>query len=277
MKFTLTAAALLAASLPVCAKDKILPISLEAASQIQNKSFIVTRHAKPDFADMTAGKVQFGLLGGIAMVKAGNEIIQNNHISDNAEILEDVLVPLLIKKYSMTLIDENANHTEYVKPEQIAKEQTQGDYILDINSLSWMSMYYPTNWGKYHTFYMGQVRLIDRTSGLQISNMTCTINGRKEKNKNPPSKDDMLENQAQLLKDMLASQAWNCAQRMAKEQFGIADSDIPKIPAQLVDPQSEFAARKTPSVTSGVATADAPAVDAPAVDASAANDTVSEE
>ncbi len=253
MKYLLSVTALLVASVSVYAKDKITPLTAEAAAQIQNKTFIVTRHAKPDFTAMTAGKASFALLGAIAMVKEGNEIVQENHIPDNAEILEEVLVPLLIKKYGLTLVDENANHTAFNKPEEIAKEQTQGDYILDIASLNWMSLYYPGNWSEYHTFYMGQARLIERATGKQLSSMMCVINGRKEKNKFPPSKDDMLADQAQLLKDMLASQGWSCAQRMAKDEFAIADADIPKTPAKYVDPQADFAAKKaltaTPAVT----------------------------
>ena len=244
MKHLLSAIAMLAASLSVCAKDKITPLTTDAAAQIQNKTFIVTRHAKPDFSAMTAGKASFGLFGAIAMVNAGNDIIQSNHVPDNAEILEEILVPLLIKKYGLTLIDENANHTAFNKPEEIAKEQTQGDYILDIASLNWMSLYYPGNWSEYHTFYIGQARLIERASGKQISSMTCVLNGRKDKNKFPPSKEDMLADQAQLLKDMLASQGWNCAQRIAKDEFGIAEADIPKTPVKYVDPQADFAAKK---------------------------------
>lgn len=246
MKHLLTVAALLAANLSVCAKEKITPLSAEAAAQIQNKTFIVTRHAKPDFIAMTAGKATFGMLGAVAMVKEGNDIVQNNHIPDNAEILESVLVPLLTSKYAMKLVDDNANHTAFNKPADIAKEQTQGDFILDIASLGWMSLYYPSNWSEYHTVYMGQVQLIDRATGKQLSSMTCTLNGRKDKNKFPPSKDDMLADQAQLLKDMLASQGWNCAQRIAKNEFGIADIDIPKTPEKYIDPQADFAAKKSP-------------------------------
>jgi hypothetical protein len=252
MKYLLSVTALLAASVSVSAKDKITPLTADAAAQIQNKTFIVTRHAKPDFTAMTAGKASFALLGAIAMVKEGNEIVQENHIPDNAEILESVLVPVLIKKYAMKLVDENANHTALVKPEEIAKEQTQGDYILDIASLNWMSLYYPGNWSEYHTFYMGQARLIERATGKQLSSMTCVINGRKEKNKFPPSKDDMLADQAQLLKDMLASQGWSCAQHMAKDEFGIADADIPKTPEKYVDPQADFAAKKALTVTPAI-------------------------
>lgn len=248
MKYLFSITAMLAASLSVCAKDKITPLTADAAAQIQNKTFIVTRHAKPDFTAMTAGKASFGLFGAVAMVKEGNEIVQNNRIPDNAEILEEVLVPLLIKKFGLTLVDENANHTAFNKPEEIAKEQNQGDYILDIASINWMSLYYPGNWSEYHTFYMGQARLIERASGKQLSSMTCVLNGRKDKNKFPPSNEDMLADNAQLLKDMLASQGWSCAQRIAKDEFGIADIDIPKTPVKYVDPQADFAAKKT-SVT----------------------------
>jgi hypothetical protein len=57
-------------------------------------------------------------------------------------------------------------------------------------------------------------------------------------NKHPrsPGKEDMLANNAQVLKDVSASLAWNCLHRVANREFGLADGEVAATPTELADP-----------------------------------------
>lgn len=214
-------------------KDKVMALPSGAASQLSGKMLAVTRHKKADFSAMTAGKATFALLGGAAMIVAGNKIVEENQIADPADIFEMELAPALAKKYGMTLKSGSGLLVDGSKPQQIVAVQADADYVLDLQSNTWMFAYYPADWNTYWIGYGVQASLFDK-SGKQLSKMTCY----SDTNKHPksPGKDDMLADSAKLLKDVSASLGWKCLQRVARQEFQLADAEVTATPAELMDP-----------------------------------------
>ena len=248
------------------AKEKMLPLPESAAAGLAGKTLVVTRHAKPSFVAMTAGKAMFALVGAAAMISAGNKIVADNAIADPADILERELAPALARHYGMTL-QPSANRTvTEVKPAKIAATQFGTDFILDIRSGGWMFVYYPTDWNSYWAAYSAQVQLIDARSGAVVSTLAC--NTGTNKHPNSPSREAMLANGAALLKDMTQGFGWNCTQLLAKEQFHLAETEVTPTPPEFRDVLASFAANKagTPAAAASSASlVDAsPAVEAPA-------------
>jgi hypothetical protein len=214
-------------------KDKVTALPSSAAAGLSGKVLAITRHKKADFAAMTAGKATFALLGGAAMVAAGNKIVEDNAIDDPADILETELAPAVAKHYGMTLKSGSGLLVDGSKPKEIVAVQADADYVLDLQSNVWMFAYYPADWNTYWIGYGLQVNLFDK-SGKQLAKMACY----SDTNKHPksPGKDAMLANGAQVIKDVSASLAWKCLQRVAKQEFSLADGEVAAIPAALVDP-----------------------------------------
>ncbi len=208
-----------------------LPAS--AGGNLSGKMLAVTRHKKADFTAMTAGKATFALLGAGAMIVAGNKIVEENEIADPADLFESELAPAVAKHFSMTLKSGSGLLVNGNKPKEIVAVQPDADYVLDLQSNGWMFAYYPTDWNTYWIGYSVQASLFDK-SGKQLSKMVCYT----DTNKHPksPSKDAMLANKAQLLKDVTASLGWICLHRVAKQEFGLADGEVAATPAVLTDP-----------------------------------------
>ena len=143
-------------------KDKVVPLSESAGAALKGKSVVVTRHDKASFTAMTAGKATFALLGAGAMIVAGNKIVADNNIADPADLFESELVPAVVKHYGLLLKEGPSPVIKASKPKEIAATQTDGDYILDVQSAGWMFAYYPTSWDTYWIGYVGRVQLIDR-------------------------------------------------------------------------------------------------------------------
>jgi len=224
------------------AKGKVVPLPESAGAALNGKSVVVTRHEKASFTAMTAGKATFALLGAGAMIVAGNKIVADNNIADPADVLEQELVPAVIKHYGMQLKEGPAPVIKASKPKDIAASQKDVDYILDVQSAGWMFAYYPTSWDTYWIGYTGHVQLIDRASGKQLADAFCNANT----NKHPvsPTKDAMLANNAQLLKDVTHGLGWNCVQLLSKEEFRLPDGVAPATPAEFADPLTAFAQKK---------------------------------
>jgi hypothetical protein len=214
-------------------KDKVAALPASAAASLQGKVLAVTRHKKADFVAMTAGKATFALLGAGAMIVAGNKIVEENQIADPADIFETELAPAIAKKFGMTLKSGSGLLVDGKKPKEIVAVQPDADYILDLQSNGWNFGYYPADWNTYWIGYAVQASLFDK-SGKQLSKMACYSD--TQKHDRSPGKDEMLANNAQLLKDVTASLGWKCLHRVAKLEFGLADGELNATPAELVDP-----------------------------------------
>jgi len=223
----------------VSAKDKISPLSEADATALNGKTVAVTRHERASFTAMTAGKATFALIGGAAMVAAGNKIVSENNIADPADVLERELVPAIVKQYGLVLKEGPAPVIKASKPKAIAALQPDVDYVLDVESFGWMFAYFPTDWNSYWINYLGHVQLIERASGRVVANGIC--NSDTKKNAAPPTKEAMLDNNAQLLKDVTTSLGWHCVHVLAKEEFRLPDGAANATPAEYADPLVAYA------------------------------------
>lgn len=260
------ACALMAATFSVAAKDKLIPLADADAALLKDKTVALTVHQRPSFSAMTAGKASFGLFGAAAMISAGNELIDENHVQDPAEIVRANLSTALHNVHGAALLAPDTTPTKATKAKEIAALHPEADYVLDVRSGGWMYAYYPTKWGTYWVGYSVQVQLVDTKTGRQVSNMACNANTRE--NANPPSLDQLHADGAKLLKAVTTSLGWNCVQTLAKEQFHFAPEQVAAIPAEYVNPLAGIQAPVATDAASAGMPADAAATATPATDTS---------
>jgi hypothetical protein len=223
----------------VSAKGKVVPLAESAGAALSGKTVVVTRHEKANFTAMTAGKATFALLGAGAMIVAGNKIVADNNIPDPADVLEHDLVPAIVKHYGLVLKDGSSPVIKASKPKDIAATQTDVDFILNVESAGWMFAYYPTEWGKYWIGYNGHVQLIERATGKLMADAFCNAN--TNKHAASPTKEAMLDNNAQLLKDVTTGLGWTCVHLLAKEEFRLPEGTAAATPPEYVDPLTAYA------------------------------------
>lgn len=215
-------------------KDKVTALAAKDAAAISGKTITVTRHEKPSFTAMTAGKAGFGLFGAAAMISAGNKIVNDNAVADPADLIEQNLAPAVAKHLGAQLQSGPAPIVKGGNPKELAAAANGADYVLDIESKGWMFAYYPADWNTYWIGYSVETNLIDAKSAKVMSKMTCYA----DTNKHPssPSRDAMLANNAQIIKDVTAALGWRCVHRIGEQEFAVPAADLPATPAELVDP-----------------------------------------
>lgn len=216
------------------AKEPIVPLPASTAASLSGKTLVVTRHEKPAFVAATAGKATFALVGAGAMVVEGNRLVKGNAIADPADIIEAQLVPALVKHNALLWQPSSTRVVTTTKAAGIAKAQADADVVLDIESIGWNFNYYPTHWGSYWTGYVVRVRLIDAKTAALLAGGSCGANTLQHPN--PPSKAQLLQNDARLLKDLQAGFGWACAHFLAKAEFNLPDDSVAAIPEELKDP-----------------------------------------
>lgn len=209
-------AAVIATSLALgaCTTINNKQISPETSTQLQGKTVAVTSYKAPDFTAFTAGKAAFAILGAAAMISEGNEIVQQNNIEDPAiAIGKGLQEKLKASKNTVPVATPLAVTSDDLSG--ILSKNTDAQYIIDYQTLNWMFNYYPTDWSHYKVSYGGRLRLIDVATKAVVAESGCTaVQG---DDKNPPTKDQLLDNNAQLLKSYLAKAASDCVDLLARD------------------------------------------------------------
>ncbi|GAD03164.1 hypothetical protein F9L16_09445 [Agarivorans sp. B2Z047] len=161
-------------SLTACSTIKTKPLDANESLSLADKSLVYTRYsALPDFAAQTAANVQFGLLGLASAISSGNAMIVNNQIEDPALDIARELASGLSDSYKVKVVDDESKSVTIPELPNIIELYSDYDYILDVRTLSWSSIYYTSDWDNYRVSYQVHARLIDREKGIVIAEEAC--------------------------------------------------------------------------------------------------------
>ena len=213
-----SAAILIIFLVSACTTVRHAPLSQEASKQLQGQAVAETRYPTADFAAFTAGKAAFAVLGAVAMISEGNSIVQENAIQDPAIAIGEALAQRLVANRGVTIVPIQTVATK----DDIAtlvSTYPGASMLLDIKTMNWMFNYYPTDWAHYRVTYSARVRLIDTVSKQVAAETMCqTVQG---DDANPPTKEQLLNDKAALLKEYLGKGVTACVDVLAKELLRI--------------------------------------------------------
>ena len=203
----LLCAAIALFSMAGCVSVNQIPMTPEAANGIKDKEVVTGTRKKPGFAAMTAGKAMFAMVGALAMISAGNEIVAKNDIQDPAGYISGKLGAALSAKYGTRVSTKTVEITDE-DVQAISKSNPGVDLILDVRTINWSFAYFPTTWNKYHVLYSARLRLIDVKGARVVSEGFCSRV--PEETPNSPTYEELLANNAQRLKKELKDDADYC-------------------------------------------------------------------
>jgi uncharacterized protein YcfJ len=216
--FTVAAiATLLVACAPVPTK------SINSAAGLQGKRLAITSHPIADFSAGTAGKAMFAMVGAIAMIHAGNEMVRQDQIEDPAIRISQRLSNDLAKTQGVILLPPSGSVASSDDPATLVKTYPGADLLLDVKTYAWSYIYYPTKWGSYRVNYDANVRLLDGKSGEVIAQQTCKVDPTDPNN--PPSLEALRANQSALLKQLLSKAADTCVGNVEQQVLRLASSN----------------------------------------------------
>lgn len=158
--------------LSACVTVKNAPMGEAAAGSLQGQSIAHTARKKPAFSAMTAGKAMFGGLGAVAMITEGNAIIEKNNVDDPANAIAEGLTQALAAKHGST-VAAVVDDLEGFKVEQVAARAGAARYVLDVRTINWSFVYFPTDWNHYRVLYSAQARLIDAKTKAVVAEGFC--------------------------------------------------------------------------------------------------------
>ncbi|WP_157050743.1 hypothetical protein [Herbaspirillum rhizosphaerae] len=193
------------------------PLAASNIPAIKDQSMAPTTRDKPSFVAMTAGKAAFALFGTFAMIAEGNQIVEKNQIDDPANAIASALTSSLSEKYGAKAIPAPiaVNSEDAAQISASAKDKAR--YVVDVQTVGWGFGYFPTDWSHYRVFYNAKARLIDAQSKSLIAEGFCKRFPTEQEG--APTYDELMANQATLLKEKLSSAMSECVTALQTEMF----------------------------------------------------------
>lgn len=233
-----------------CVSVQEVPMSTTTVDAVRGRELSVAVRDKPDFGAMTAGKVAggalFGALGGAiagsTMVSAGNEIVAQNSIEDPAEQISAALSAGLRGKLDAKPV---AFRTRLSTDEaaEVSKAPSGTDLVLDVRTINWGFVYFPTSWSKYRVMYSARARLLDAKKGQVLAEGGCAL-PLADNADAAPTYDELLANSASRLKGELQRAVDYCAGQFASKMFSLTLAAAPAV--KVIDAPPAAASASAP-------------------------------
>jgi len=202
-----------------CVSTTTKTIDAQALSAVRNQSVLRTARDMPDFGELTPAKAPFGLLGAVATISEGNKTVATNHIADPAVAIADALLGAMQSSHGMQAVASPVR-IDSEDPARIAGlARGKARYVLDVRTLMWQMMYFPTDWTHYQVMYTAKARLIDVAAGTVVAEAFCKQ--LPESNAQAPTFDEMLALNAARLKSINATYARTCADSFGRDMLAL--------------------------------------------------------
>ncbi len=193
-----------------CVSVRHVALPERETSRLADRTVQRSAYPKPDFAAFTAGKAMVGIIGAGLMISSGNQIISENAVDDPATQIARQLAQAFAAKYGMRTLTSEPKVADSDDIGQLVRAYSDADFILDVRTINWLFVYFPTNWARYRVLYSARLRLIDRERQEAIAEEFCAHEPKYEDTSAAPTREELVGNNAAGLKRELAKAADHC-------------------------------------------------------------------
>jgi hypothetical protein len=197
-------------------KQALAPTS---TALLKDQTVTHTVRKKPDFAASTPAKATFAVIGALAAISEGNDLVAANRIDDPADAIAAGLSQALAANHGTRVVSPpiavNGDDVNQIA----ATAKGKARFVVDVQTFNWGLIYFPTDWTHYRIMYAAKARLIDVESNMVISEGLCKQMA--ETNANAPTYNQLTGNGAALLKKELGRYAGACVKSLKKEMFAL--------------------------------------------------------
>lgn len=218
LRMTTALSMLVALLLSGCVSTKNVKADVSTLRAGGYDTMTVSTRKKPAFTAATPGKAAVGMIGALAMISAGNNIVEENGVEDPAGYISAELEKSLSASLGVRPVANGGRTADSAKPQQLAEIYRDADLLLDVQTINWSFGYFPTDWNNYRVIYSAKLRLVDtRTGKLQAEGFCARV---PEKSDGAPSYDQLLADRAAVLKSELKIAADYCIAQFKENVLG---------------------------------------------------------
>jgi hypothetical protein len=208
-----------------CAAPKTRAIDPAALGSLKDQMVARTARATPTFGILSIGDAPFGWLGwlgGHAGMAEGNKVIAENHVADPSQAIAAALSKALEVGRGAHALAEPVFVDTGDAAQIAAIASAKARFVVDVETVNWGFLYFPTNWTHYRVLYKAKARLIDAETKAVVAEGFCRL--LPEDSGNAPTYDELLAKDATMLKATLARYAVECARSLKREMLALGDT-----------------------------------------------------
>lgn len=205
-----------------CVSTKTAQIENGKAAALRGKAVALTDRPRAGLFAMTRG---YGMLGGIGagiMLAHGENIIKDNNIQDPAPQINHSLLLAAQGQYGIVPVSTPPVHVDTTDLVQLAQAAGSGvDVLFDVQETARQFRYRPFGPG-YIVESAFKFRIIDVHSSAMIAEGFCFQSTKDDPAR--PSDDNLLDNDAAMLKQTLDAQRDVCRSQFESKVLNISGS-----------------------------------------------------
>ncbi len=203
-----------------CASVQTTRLADDSTTTLKGKTVARTVHKSPTFMAVTPGKGAFAAIGAIAMAKTGNALVEKHRIADPAGQLGAGLQGVMQSQFDVRAVSGSAVTVASDDIETIRRSAGNADLVLDVKTIGWGFAYDGFKFSDYAVNAAMDVRLIDVQTGKVLASSRCTSPVAEKDQMS--THDELLANDAALIKRKLSEVADYCTQSFAADVLGVA-------------------------------------------------------
>jgi len=100
------------------------------------------------------------------------------------------------------------------------KKKYKKGVVLQIMPGTWQIWYYPFNWASYQMWFRASAQLVRLDDSKVLWSAACKAN--QDKDKNPPSLDELTADKSKVLQNWVAKSTTECANQLVNDFLGLA-------------------------------------------------------
>jgi len=218
MKLTTLRTAMLglaALSISACA-TKLDTVQLDNPQAFKSAagSLVSVSEPAPDMMHNQSSKAGFGVLGAIANVETGKNLVDKGVLTDPSLTVEAKLADYLTSRSSLVKGEAMSFEKRGDVPET---PQNVGGYTIDAKTEIWGLNYFPFGWTSYQTYYTGNVRLMD-ANGEVVAATNCEYKY-PETQEESPEYDVLVSGGGVVMQENLQIMADKCVEKFKSESL----------------------------------------------------------
>ncbi len=217
------------------------PIESPVLASYAGKNLGVVTHAPPKIGLLTAGQTGatmpinvsgLGVLGGALFVGLLNGAVSANFANTRSKLVSQLetgfadpavgiahaLTGALKVRQGTPLLADFGVATDHAVESAIATVPT-AQWLVEVSTVSWGVVHFPTDWSHYRIPYAGKLRVIDVESKRVIAESVCqNVHGETRR----PNIEQLATRDASLLRFYFQQAQFECADQFAAKVFGLA-------------------------------------------------------
>lgn len=193
------------------------PAATPSSSDAVVVAFVAHTKA-PVLIDTTPGKAAFAVVGAVAMIAQGHQIVVDNDIKDPSGDMAREIATAYAQAHDGRVADApilDEHQLVRAKAEKLAEGADGARYIVDVDSPGMNLSYFPFDWIHFDMMFSSRVRIIDTSTGNVVDKARCFI--KAEKTPDSMTHGQLLADKAANLKKLIANKSEACVVKLKAE------------------------------------------------------------